>query len=291
MFRDPTQEDKQNPKRYLRDVDDTYVFDITTGLYKPKSYNEEFYTSDKKPGSHKRFPLFVNPKRDWLTIIVSLLTLIVVGLYTHYARLQWQEAKRTAGQSIISAAAAKSAAETAHNTLINEQKIFEINQRPYMVAQSPLFIGRGPIPDAGIQANITFQNIGKTPAIRYIINIDLLPYEPLPRPQGTAKLRKFMTDAFSKLEMQNALGRKEVEDAGAGEDVAPDATNFVTSDQVVIPAQNFPKLQAGQLSLFYIGVVSYTDAYKHPYQTEFCWYYVGMIPSVWHICDTHNTIK
>jgi hypothetical protein len=71
-----------------------------------------------------------------------------------------------------SAAAAQSAAETADATLKDSQKSFVINERPYMVMDgAPEFVT---LPDttSEIQANATIRNIGKTPAIRVLWNIN-----------------------------------------------------------------------------------------------------------------------
>lgn len=75
-------------------------------------------------------------------------------------------------------------------------------------------------------------------------------------------------------------------------DLAPNASQFTTAElEEPLSAQEIPLLQTGELTLYYIGVLRYTDAYKGNYETTFCYLYFGTDARTWHVCDNHNTIK
>ena len=198
---------------------------------------------------------------------------------------------------VKSAEAAKQAADTARNALINSQKSFEIDERPYMVGDGPPeFSGAGLAADKSIQANMKFKNIGRTAARKYIVNVGLRRFDPETGEKGRAKLIQFLASSFDALEAQDANGRKEIEQFGIESDLAPNAGNFTTNvtsgaQSVVIPASELPKVGTGEIMLFYVGVVSYRDAFETSYKTEFCYIYFGTDIKTWHNCDSHNTIN
>ena len=233
--------------------------------------------------------------------IISSVVLAVVGIIAlciYYGQLkvmrgQLGEIIKQYPEIQKSAAAAKSAADTADATLKNQQRSFEIDQRPYVVTEVPQFSGNGLTPDKDIQANITFKNIGRTPARKYGTNVLLLRFEPgRNNKAGRAKLIRFMTSSFDQLEKKNAALRNEIEVNAAEQDLAPNATIFSTNtNSTVVSTQDFPKITSGDITLFYIGIASYTDAFGGQYKTTFCYFYFGSAPQTWHICDSHNTIQ
>jgi hypothetical protein len=147
MNRHPPEKDKSD-----RNIDDTYVYDSASGLYKPQSHENEEERREKRRGRNSRLPFFANVRRDWLTIFFSAVTLVVVGAYTYYAKGQWHEMIRAAN-------AAKSAAETARLQL-------ELSERPWVHAQISL---SGPftftINGANIPLEIIRLNTGNSPAL------------------------------------------------------------------------------------------------------------------------------
>jgi hypothetical protein len=98
-----------------------------------------------------------------------VLLVIITGFYTYYAAGQLHNMKRATGAPERSATAAKSAADTADAPLKNQQKSFEIDQRPYMVVEgAPRFSGNGLMAQKGITVNIAFRDVGRTPAMKFI---------------------------------------------------------------------------------------------------------------------------
>jgi hypothetical protein len=102
-----------------------------------------------------------------------------------------------------------------------------------------------------------------------------------------------MTTTFADLEEKDAIGRKEVDALGAVHDIAPSGSLFTSNaNPLTISKREFPSLKNSELVLFYVGVISYTDAFrKHRYETKFCYFYFGNDPKIWHICDSNNTIE
>jgi len=164
---------------------------------------------------------------------------------------------------------------------------FRRDQRPYLIADVPAFVSP-PAANQNIQVNLNLRNIGKTPATKVWWNLHLTPY----RPTNREEFLKFLPPIFTDLEHKSEQGRKEIKDFPFEQDVAPNQPIFTTTQEtVVIDDKNFPDLQAGKLALFLNGVVSYTDSFKGSYQTDFCYYFVGSDPKVWHFCDAFNAIK
>jgi hypothetical protein len=221
---------------------------------------------------------------------------LAATIYAGIAAKQLKQMRVATEAAQKSADAAKSAADTANTALVNSQKSFEIDQRPNMVADTPVFSGNGLSPDKAIQANITFKNIGRTPGRKYAMNVNLLRFDPGKGAKGRNKLIRFLIASFGTLKSKNASARKELEKYGIEQDIAPNATVFTTNpsdgpNSAIIPIQEFPKIETGEISLFYVGVVTYSDAFQGSYQTEFCYVYFGTDPKTWHFCDSHNTIE
>jgi hypothetical protein len=225
--------------------------------------------------------------------MVAFVTLIILSGYTAVAAYQAYQMKIATQAARDGAAAAKSAGETALATLNSSKESFQIEQRPYVVTENLQFVV-GPLAPGLTSINITFRNIGRTPAIRVKREIALLRFHPAPKitPSGVAKLVKFLDGSFQNLEgtLDLAAGEKYAE--AAREDLAPNATTFSTGElKEPLTAPEIPLIQKGDLTLFYIGVIRYTDAYNGRYETQFCRMYWGPNPNIVHICDSHNLIK
>jgi hypothetical protein len=184
--------------------------------------------------------------------------------------------------------AAQKAALAADISLRSQQMLFQIDQRPYVIADGmPQFVAVSNL-QAKTQANVFLKDIGKTPAANVIWFVDLLPY------RGTTALEflGFLESSFAKL-------RKRSDDTirqharELRRDLSPTHTIFSTEEARPLRATEMVSLVKGDASftLLSIGLVSYTDAFKGVYETEFCYYFVGNDPKVWHLCDSHNTIK
>ncbi len=140
--------------------------------------------------------------------------------------------------------------------------------------------------------NAQLDNIGHTPAINVVHNENLIPYSGKSREELLAFLTKQFTTISDKFRVRSeeVIGRGLTDIARV--DVAPNAPTWSTL--VIEPKlgeEDFENLQSGKTLLFYIGIVRYTDGFNMPYETQFCEFFYGTNPRVWHICQTNNTIK
>jgi hypothetical protein len=197
----------------------------------------------------------------------------------------------------LTADATKSAADTATKALTNQQQAFVIDQRPYIIAERPVFNNSSLVPLQGITANITFKNVGKTPAVKVISNVDMISFHPTDRDALIA----FVGEHFDTLKAEDRNGRREMREMSRldiGHDIAPAGTYFITNQPaLVLNARELKTLlldeqvPTGSIVIFFIGIVSYTDAFSKPYETQVCWFYFGSNINMWHICDSHNLIR
>jgi hypothetical protein len=123
LFHQRPKDDDCDPEKYLKDSDNRFLFDLESGIYKPKAY----YKKEKR----NKFKLLSLSLFQWGTLFLSAATLVFLIKYTNYARLQWCEMKRTADQSVIAATAAsnsaieaKNANQTTKAALIDVQRAF-----------------------------------------------------------------------------------------------------------------------------------------------------------------------
>lgn len=262
-----------------------------------------------KESKSKRLKRYCNrnlPKTPiWIEAACALALVVITGMYTHYAGGQLRAMRGQLGEIIKqypelqkSAEAAKSAASTADATLKSSQKSFEIDQRPYLIiAEGPQFNEPILVANEPITANVTFKNVGRTPAVKEVGNVSLVPYHPLKKtdPQGLKNYISFIESEFGKLRAKNETGRKSFEklkEISGGQDVAPGGGFFVTNQEtLLLSAPELSLVRTGEITLFYIGIVTYTDPFEGSHKTEFCHQYFGTQPKIWHICDVHNTIR
>jgi hypothetical protein len=299
------QRDSQLDAR-VKNADELYVFDANSRIYQPKGTQSQERRNTDQRGKDWKSALRVYPAGDGCMLslgafgaAISFATLIVVALYTYYASGQWDEMRKAA-------MAAKKSAEIADATLKSTEKSFVVNQRPFLVLDegSPNWVqGQEPKPDGKIAVHIQFRNIGRTAAIQEITNLDFFSRREEPKASGALAQKKaqteaiaFMTKKFAELRAADHITRKEIKGLlkySAGQDVAPNRTYFTSTKQTVtIPGDQFPLLGTGDIALYLIGHVSYTDSFDQAiYQTEFCYYYFGSVLITWHLCDHHNTIR
>jgi len=233
---------------------------------------------------------WIQPAQLIVNGVLAVIGIFALCIYSG----QLKEKRKSTKAAEEAAKAASSAAKTADTTLKNQQQSFEIDQRPYMVCDIPVFSGNGLVADKPITANVTFKNIGRTPARRVATAVTLLRFDPLPRrsKNGTEKVMRFINAEFAALRDINSKSREVDNEFKTGTDIAPNATMFATNQNaLMIPSEEFKKTESGAISLFYLGVVTYADGFGNLYETEFCALYFGTDPRIWHVCDNHNTIK
>ncbi len=247
----------------------------------PTSAIESYNTNQKKSYRLER----------WI-LIVEVLTLVAVSFYACVAYHQLKEMQTAAEAAKEGADAAKDAARTAGDTLTSSKESFQAEQRPYLIADTPQFLVGPPAPGE-TSANVAFRNVGKTPAMKIRMQIALLRFHPTKKtPAGIEKVFAFMRSSFQSLTHKLDLSTTGKYADEARIDVAPNDSRFSTAElEKPLLASEIPELRGGDLTLFYIGVIRYTDALNGSYETQFCYYYFGTYPTIWHICDSHNTIK
>lgn len=182
----------------------------------------------------------------------------------------------------------QTAANAAQRALVSQQAAFQADQRPYIITDGmPQFVSvpNGKTPT---QANVVLKNIGKTPATNTVWTIDLLPYQAKTRPEFLV----FLQSCFGSLRKRHDDTTKQ----HAGElrrDIAPNSPAFTTEESRPLLAGEITDLEKGDgtFIVLSLGVVNYTDGFDGKYETEFCYFFVGRDPRVWHLCDSHNTIK
>jgi hypothetical protein len=218
-------------------------------------------------------------------LVLEIITVVGIYGYGFVAFLQWQAMQESTEQARRAADAAFSAASTADATLKSAQKSFQIEQRPYVVADVPQF--QQFAPDKIVSAHITFKNVGRTAAIKQITFANLLRYR---ASNSRDEYFAFIENAYADLRKQDTGGGKY--GALARKDVAPNATFFITKENPeILSSKDIPDVERGALNFFYTGIVKYTDSFNGRYETEFCYFYFGTDIKTWHICDSHNTIK
>jgi hypothetical protein len=139
----------------LRNVDDTYVFDSTSGLYKPKSYDGK---EEREPQRHTityERPVDVRTRHDWIATIISAATLIALVIYTDYTRGIFDTSQVSAIGTIQAAWAAQKSADAAKTASNTAQAELELSERPWIKIVDVKTRGDDPIFGA-----LSFQKIG-----------------------------------------------------------------------------------------------------------------------------------
>jgi hypothetical protein len=161
----PSQKNKDCSHSELRTIDDTYVFDVSSGLYKPKSY--EGTDSSRENAKEILWKDPVPIKRDWFAIVISVVTLVFLILYTEHARVQADMARIAATENLVAANAARDSADTAKQVADNATTSFHISERPYVTVVSVEF-------DVPLEANkeiglsVICDNSGHSPALKVV---------------------------------------------------------------------------------------------------------------------------
>lgn len=212
---------------------------------------------------------------------------------------QADQTKTIAEQAVVQAQAAQSAAATASDTLRQMKVSFVAEQRPYLIAESPVWV-RQPGTASQTAVNFYLKNIGKTPAVKILPYVSLLRHKglPLTDPHGTDVYVAWIEGAFRDLNQSFIKTGKEKYVKLIRHDLAPGEHFFRTADDegwngtyTPLAPVELAELGTGNIDFRLIAIARYADAFNGSYETEFCWFYFGTDPSVWHICDSHNTIK
>ncbi len=170
-----TSADQDQTYSKSRHIDETHIFNSSSGLYEPKSYYRQRQVESETPGKFVDRPLFIRTHRDWLIILISifgllisLLTLYLLFRTVHWARKQWEAVDKQFPEIQESADAAKNAADSAVNSLQFSKASFRQDQRPYVALPFPgehVSAGKIGMHEGRLRATLLIQNFGKSPAI------------------------------------------------------------------------------------------------------------------------------
>jgi hypothetical protein len=273
----PPSDDTPNSERYLRDTADSFFFDVSSGVHKPKAYQGE---TERKKKAHAGPPSW----QFGVTTFLSTLTLLAVGIYAYYAALQWCEMKRAADAAKEAADAAKSSALTANTTLKSNQAQFRTEQRPYVWAEpvaagplNPQPITVEPLSNGQFRIDlaIRIKNGGRSPAK------DMIDAEPEQRIVPMAQL----TEQVKKFTPKWRLGN--------GNIVPPEVSGVVGENWITFDSQQLSKINDQSLVFYVVGAVKYRDIFEPqipPYETRYCFIYrpIGL---QFASCGDGNSIK
>ena len=90
------QDHERNSSRYLANIGERYVYDSTSLLYKHNTTKADRDAQNNAAQNDPRSPFWVSVRRDWLAVIISALTILLLAFTVHYARKQWLEANASA---------------------------------------------------------------------------------------------------------------------------------------------------------------------------------------------------
>ena len=220
------------------------------------------------------------------------LTFGAVFLYAGVTALQWREMRKATEKAGISADAAISAAKTADVTL-------KLSMRPYLVGSYKWTDdSTSPRPNASVTVDISFQNIGKTPA-RAVEEYGCMAIIALPE-KGTISKAVDTLFASAKESYDRTFGPVKL---SLGMDIAPEDhsylsyyitnnnCNSVNAKPRILTTKEYNEIASMKKGLVFLGVANYSDSLPgSAYQTDSCWIWLGPTQAIHH-CGTHNTIK
>jgi hypothetical protein len=234
---------------------------------------------------------------EWLQLganvalaVIGVVAICIYGGELNVMKGQLSELVKQYPELQKSAEAAKSAADTADATLKSSKESFQIEQRPYVIAETPKFIE--PWQKTTARSNITFRNIGHSPAFDAyeLARLDKVSFKS--RTQTSLILgidNMFKRIAEEEREAEGPLGQ-ELDKL----DLAPQATTAYITKSLAEPTSDndVSKIESGDTILVYIGAIQYKGGgdRKQLFETQFCFFFFGKEP-IWHYCPTHNTIK
>jgi hypothetical protein len=242
---------KQQSKRYdplearLDHIDETHLFDGR--IYKPKGEDSPKANTDKR-GTSSDEALFVRSDGLVLAIsffsaLISFATLVAVGMYTDYARRQWEE-MRTAAIS------AKGANELAKRSFEQDQRAW-VGAVAYPRPDPPFEKGKF------AQFKVLITNSGKTPALRVRSNLEVWMH-----PAGEHFVAKY----------NEAAGLPSVSVIQPGMQPYLGSSPWPNAAQLPggIPDDAITALKSKTHLLYVYGRIWYDDTSGHTHHTIFC---------------------
>jgi hypothetical protein len=272
MNNDPGQKNKNQPRYELRNIDDTYVFDAASGLYKPKSHESQEKRQNKPTHVVYDSPIHVRTGTDWYAAILSALTLLVVSYYTHVTAGILDMSQVAAAENLVSTNAARNSADTASKSLQFAHDQFRFEQRPYVfitdrgfsdVQQNTSFAHKTLLKYLGTNEkpsiNVEYRNLGRSPAIHArATKLEVIVDD---TNKALARAKKWLPKYKSEMDAVMFPSTQE-------------SMMFTTEYLPVIDQTLYDSLARGEKTIYVIGAVAYTDLLQPPlppYETVFCY--------------------
>lgn len=149
--------------RYLRHVDDTYVFDESSGLYKPISRHKQNDAEEKRRVEVQGQPLRIQTKVDWdwldilfktLGFLATVATLVLLWLTVRYAHRQWKAMDQTLGEVQKQTVSVKESADAA-------KKSADVGEEMLLTSRAVISLGGPRIDAASRTISFNIENTGK----------------------------------------------------------------------------------------------------------------------------------
>ena len=252
----------QNPNEKIFHLENGLAV-FNTELDKMKREQED---ARQRDSDYRNKQIELDGKMVTLTRLLVLCAILSSGVGGTQACIYWRQARlmeaslnqneRTWILGMGQLGIANRNAKTSEKTLTNSQKTFEMDERPYLVMDSrnPIFALNGFVPNQKLSVNVNFKNIGKEPAIRQIMEMNLVNYQgpdaKLTPTQYRDRIRSFTDNWFDKMRRKAKKGSDEMVEyvSGHGEDVAPGDSWFAsTNDDSLSPAG------VGSVTTYFVG--------------------------------------
>jgi hypothetical protein len=261
MNHHPRRQDQYYSRPEFREVDDIYVFDGTSGLYKPHSESSEKQAENHATHVILETPIPVRVGRDWLALFVSVLTLLVLALYTSYTHVQADLATVTTAETLVGVHAARDSADTAKQVSDNATKSFHVSERPYVTVDNVEF-DTALEPDQDIGFSVICDNSGRSPALKV----------------------SYVTTAF--------LDNKRIGEPVAHEGATVIASGHPTKNHFIMnfSSPDITHIKASDNAFKIQGEIKYTDIFGEWHPTTWCFLYDGK-QKVFKFCQSGNDVK
>jgi hypothetical protein len=190
----------------------------------------------------------------WIEAFAAIVLIGITAFYTHYAKIQ-------AEQAIIAATAAKSAADTARDALV-------VVNRPWLGIDGPMTVLEPLTTDKdGFHAHVGFliKNFGPSPALHFGIYEVIQNSTEDARPDGTVDFANFKREGDISCKMADMATNPIVPgESGSGPYIFPN------NSQPYGPYMTRGTAPDQSTSLDIIGCIVYADQFKIIHHTRFC---------------------
>jgi hypothetical protein len=176
-------EDTYHAQKYLRRVDDTYIFDAASGLYQPRSQKTEHEVEKDNLQEINHGPVVIGfeVEKDWIShliafsaLLVSIFTLFFLCLTVYYTQKQWKAANamvKIARNGNIIAQSANA------QTLIKAQQSNDISRDSLITVQRAFVFPTAYLTELvtngkpnGLEVTVSWQNSGSTPTKNLVLH-------------------------------------------------------------------------------------------------------------------------